>query len=196
MEQSPAEISQLLHAWSEGDDTALAALTPLVYQELRRLAQRYLRGENPGHSLQATALANEAWMRLADYSRMRWQDRSHFFAVAAQAMRRILVEHARKKNLKRGRDMRRIGLDEVALIDEERGPDLVALDDALNDLANIDERKARVVELRFFGGLGVEETAEVLHVSGATVMRDWAIAKAWLYHELSGTHQPEGTTDA
>jgi RNA polymerase sigma-70 factor, ECF subfamily len=180
------EVSMLLRAWSDGDQGALDRLTPIVYAELHRLARRYMRGEREGHSLQATALVNEAYLRLADYRRMRWQDRAHFFAVSAQVMRRILVEHARRRNLKRGGGVPHVALDEAAIAGVVRPTDLVALDDALNELARLDARKARVVELKFFGGLSVEETAEVLSVAPITVMRDWSTAKAWLYRELTG----------
>ena len=183
---SAHDVSTLLHAWSDGDQGALARLTPIVYAELRRLARRYMRGERPGHSLQTTALVNEAYMRLVDYKRMQWQNRAHFFAVSAQLMRRILVEHARRHNLKRGGDVPHVSLDEAAAVGSERAADLVALDDAMNALARLDPRKVQVVEMRFFGGLSVEETAEVLKVSPITVMRDWSTAKAWLYRELSG----------
>ncbi len=158
----------------------------MVYEELRRLARRHLRGERAGHSLQTTALVNEAYMRLVDYRRMQWQDRAHFFAVSAQLMRRILVEHARRHNLKRGGGIQHVSLDEVAAVGSDRAADLVALDDAMGALAQIDQRKAQVVELRFFGGLSVPETAEVLKVSSLTVMRDWSTAKAWLYREMTG----------
>ena len=178
-------VSVLLHAWSEGDQTALEKLAPIVYDELHTLARRYMRRERPGHSLQTTALVNEAYMRLVDYNRMQWQDRAHFFAVSAQVMRRILVEHARRHNLKRGGGMQHISLEEAAVIDGNEDCDLVALDDALNSLARIDPRKARVVEMRFFGGLSVEETADVLKISTITVKRDWRAAKAWLYRELA-----------
>ncbi|HVN07186.1 MAG TPA: sigma-70 family RNA polymerase sigma factor [Bryobacteraceae bacterium] len=180
------DVSQLLRAWSEGDGAALARLTPVVYQELHRLARRYMRREKPGHSLQTTALVNEAYMRLVDYKRMQWQDRAHFFAVSAQVMRRILVEHARRQNQRRGGDVPHVSLEEAAMVGGERSPDLVALDDAMNALARLDMRKVQVVEMRFFGGLSVEETAEVLKVSPVTVMRDWSTAKAWLYRELAG----------
>lgn len=180
------EVSLLLRAWSDGDRQALDKLTPIVYEELRRLARHYMRGEQPGHSLQTTALVNEAYLRLVDYKRMRWQNRAHFFAVSAQAMRRILVDHARRRNLKRGRGLQRVSLDDTAVIAAEREADLVKLDDALRALAEADPRKARVVELRFFGGLSVEEVAEVLKVSPVTVMRDWSTARAWLYREMSG----------
>jgi RNA polymerase sigma factor (TIGR02999 family) len=181
-----AEVSGLLRAWSEGNRDALDKLAPIVYDELRRLARRYMRGERPGHSLQTTTLVNEAYMRLADYKRMKWQDRAHFFAVSAQQMRRILVEHARRRNLKRGKGIQHVSLDETPIVGPERPADLVALDEAMKALACLDPRKVQVVELRFFGGLSVEETAEVLKVSPVTVMRDWSTAKAWLYRELSG----------
>jgi RNA polymerase sigma factor (TIGR02999 family) len=145
-----------------------------------------MRGERPGHSLQATALVNEAYMRLVDYERMQWQDRAHFFAVSAQVMRRILVEHARRHNLKRGGGLQHVSLDEAAVVGGDRPADLVALDDAMNALARLDARKAQVVEMRFFGGLSVGETAEVLKVSSVTVKRDWSTAKLWLYRELAG----------
>jgi RNA polymerase sigma factor (TIGR02999 family) len=181
------EISGLLRAWGDGDRGALDQLTPIVYDELRRLASHYMRGERPGHSLQATALVNEAYMRLVDYKGMQWQNRAHFFAVSAQLMRRILVDHARRHNMKRGGGVQHVSLDETAIVGGDRAADLVALDDALEALARLDSRKVQVVELRFFGGLSVEETAEVLKVSSVTVMRDWSTAKAWLYRELSGT---------
>ncbi len=181
------EVSGLLRAWGDGDRGALDRLTPIVYDELRRLASHYMRGERPGHSLQATALVNEAYMRLVDYKGMQWQNRAHFFAVSAQLMRRILVDHARRHNMKRGGGVQHVSLDETAIVGGDRAADLVALDDALDALARLDSRKVQVVELRFFGGLSVEETAEVLKVSSVTVMRDWSTAKAWLYRELSGT---------
>jgi RNA polymerase sigma-70 factor (ECF subfamily) len=180
------EISTLLHAWSDGDQSALERLTPAVYQELRRLAHRYMKGERPGHSLQTTALVNEAYMRLVDFTRMQWQDRAHFFAVSARVMRRILVDHARRQNVKRGAGLPHVSLEEVAVVGGDRTADLVALDDALNALARLDPRKVQIIEMRFFGGLSVEETAEVLKVSPATVRRDWSIAKLWLYRELGG----------
>jgi RNA polymerase sigma-70 factor, ECF subfamily len=181
------ELSGLLRAWSEGDQGALDKLTPVVYDELHRLASRYMRREREGHSLQTTALVNEAYMRLVDYKRMQWQNRAHFFAVSAQLMRRILVEHARRHNVKRGGGVPHVSLDEAAVVDH-KSADLVLLDDAMNTLARLDPRKVRVVEMRFFGGLSVEETAEVLKVSPVTVMRDWSIAKAWLYRELTGAN--------
>jgi len=169
------ELSGLLRAWSSGDRDALERLTPIVYDELHRLARSYMRRERPGHSLQATALVNEAYMRLVDYKGMQWQNRAHFFAVSAQLMRRILVDH-----------VPHVSLEDTAIVGEERDADLVSLDDAMNTLAQFDARKAQVVEMRFFGGLSVEETAEVLKVSSVTVMRDWSAAKAWLYRELAG----------
>jgi RNA polymerase sigma-70 factor (ECF subfamily) len=178
------EVSELLRAWSDGDRAALDSLTPIVYGELHRLAGRYMKGERPGHSLQTTALVNEAYMRLVDYKNMQWQNRAHFFAVSAQLMRRILVDHARRRNLKRGGGVQHVSLDQTAMVGSERAADLVALDDAMNLLAKLDPRKVRVVEMRFFGGLSVEETAEILKVSAVTVMRDWNTAKAWLYREL------------
>jgi RNA polymerase sigma factor (TIGR02999 family) len=184
------DISKLLRAWSDGDQSALARLTPIVYDELHRLARRYMKRERPGHSLQTTALVNEAYMRLVDYERMQWQNRAHFFAVSAQLMRRILVEHARRHNLKRGGGVQHVSLEEVAIVGGDQDLDLVVLDNAMNTLARIDQRKVQVVEMRFFGGLSVEETAEVLKVSAVTVKRDWRAARAWLYRELTG-----GTTD-
>src|ERR1035441_7112292 len=186
-EASVDEISTLLRAWSDGDQSALEGLTPIVYDELRRLAHRYMRHERPGHSLQTTALVNEAYMRLVDYKSMQWQNRAHFFAVSAQLMRRILVDHARRHNLKRGAGVQHVSLDQTAMVGGERAADLVALDDAMNLLGKLDPRKVQVVEMRFFGGLSVEETAEVLKVSAVTVMRDWSTAKAWLYRELMPT---------
>ena len=182
------DVSAILRAWSDGDQRALDRLTPIVYDELRRLARRYMRQERPGHSLQTSALVNEAYMRLVDYKRMQWQNRAHFFAVSAQLMRRILVDHARRRNLKRGGGLPHVSLEDAAVVGSETAADLVALDDAMNGLAQLDPRKVQVVEMRFFGGLSVEETAAVLKVSPVTVMRDWSSAKAWLYRELtSGT---------
>jgi len=188
------EISGLLRAWSGGDQSALDRLTPVVYEEIRHLAHRYMDRERPGHTLQTTALVNEAYIRLVDYKRMKWQDRAHFFAVAAQVMRRILVDRARSHNVKRGAGVQHVVLDDAAVLSADRtsdpGVDFVALDDALNALARLDSRKVQIIEMRFFGGLSVEETAEVLKVSPATVRRDWSIAKFWLYRELGG-----GTSD-
>ena len=191
LQDDAGDVSQLLRAWSSGDQLALGELTPVVYAELRRLARRYMRGERPDHSLQATALVNEAYIRLVDYKRMQWQNRAHFFAVSAQLMRRILVERARRHNLKRGRGIPHISLDEAAVMGVGRAADLVALDDAMNALARLDPRKVKVVEMRFFGGLSVEETAMVLKVSPVTVRRDWSTAKIWLYRELGG-HTDDG----
>jgi len=190
------DISKLLRAWSDGDQSALNGLTPIVYEELRRLAHRYMERERPGHTLQTTALVNEAYMRLVDYKRMQWQDRAHFFAVAGQVMRRILVDHARSHNPKRGAGVQHVSLEEIAVLGGERTADLVALDDAMNALARLDRRKVQIIEMRFFGGLSVEEAAEVLKVSPATVRRDWSIAKFWLYRELGGgTGDGRGTVE-
>ena len=185
------EVSGLLRAWGDGDRAALDRLTPIVYEELRRLASHYMRGERPGHSLQTTALVNEAYMRLVDYKGMQWQNRAHFFAVSSQLMRRILVDHARRHNLKRGGGVPHVSFEETAEVGGDRAADLVALDDAMEAMARLDPRKVQVVEMRFFGGLSVEETAEVLKVSPVTVMRDWSTAKAWLYRELS-SGAPDG----
>ena len=179
------DVSVLLRAWSGGDPAALDQLAPIVYDALHRLARRYLRGERRDHSLQTTALVHEAYLRLVDHTRMEWQDRAHFFAVSAQVMRRILVDHARRRNVKRGHGLRRVSLEEATMVGGQRPADLAALDDALTLLAERDPRKAQVVEMRFFGGLSVEESAEVLGVSPVTVMRDWRTAKAWLYRELT-----------
>ena len=179
-------VTGLLLAWSQGEQTALDKLVPLVYAELRRIAHRYMNRERRGHTLQTTELVNEAYLRLIDANRVRWQDRAHFFAISAQLMRRILVDFARSRGyLKRGGGAHRATFDEALLVSPEPGPDLVALDDALVALAVKDARKCRVVELRFFGGLNVEETAEVLKVSIETVHRDWRLAKAWLAREMS-----------
>ena len=178
-------MGELLRAWTDGDASALERLTPIVYEELHRLARSYMRGERPGHSLQTTALVNEAYMRLVGYERMRWQNRAHFFAVSAQLMRRILVDIARARHkLKRGADATHVSLDEALAVSHQPSPALIALDDALKTLAAMDPRKSRVVELRFFGGLSVEETAEMLDVAPITVMRDWKMAKTWLLSEL------------
>src|SRR5687767_11588998 len=184
-ESVSGDVSSLLRAWSDGDQRALALLTPIVYEELRRLAHYYMKGERAGHSLQTTALVNEAYMRLVDYKRMQWQNRAHFMAAAAQAMRRILVDHARRRNAKRGANAEHVPLDGEAVLCPDRSDDFGALDDALTALAVRAPRKAKVVELRFFGGLSVEETAEVLRVAPITVMREWKSAKAWLYRELA-----------
>ena len=188
--EAPAgEISGLLRAWGAGDQNALDRLIPIVYDVLHRLARRYMKGERASHTLQTTELVNEAYLRLFEYRRMQWQDRVHFFAVSAQVMRRILVDHARRRNPRRGHGITHVTFDEAAQVGGKRPGDLVALDDAMTALARLDPRKARVVELRYFGGLSVDETAEVLKISQVTVMRDWSTAKAWLYRELAGeTH--------
>jgi RNA polymerase sigma factor (TIGR02999 family) len=189
--RSAAEITRLLVAWGEGDRAALEALAPLVDAELRRLAHRYVRRERPGHTLQTSALVNEAYIRLIDWRNVRWQNRAHFFGVSAQLMRRILVDFARdRRRLKRGGAALQVSLGEAEPVAVERAEDLVALDEALGALAEVDPRKARVVELRFFGGLSVDETAEVLEVSAETVMRDWRLAKVWLLRELGGERAP------
>ena len=183
---SAHEVTQLLVDWSNGNQAALDKLMPLVDRELHRLAHHYMRRENAGHTLQTTALVNEAYLRLVDQKHVQWKNRAHFFALSAQLMRRILVDHARKRRYqKRGGGAEKITLDEAVLVSRERGADLVALDAALGRLAELDERKSKIVELRFFGGLSVEETAEALHISAVTVMRDWSTAKAWLYNSLS-----------
>lgn len=185
---APHEVTQLLLAWNQGDPAALEKLTPLIYEELRRLARHYMSGERPGHLLQTTALVNEAYLRLVDSSQVRWQNRAHFLAVSAQLMRRILVDFARSRHrLKRGGEALQVSLAEAMIVPQAQGQDLVALDEALSALAAVDERKCRVVELRFFGGLSVEETAEALQVSPDTVMRDWKLAKVWLLREMSNT---------
>jgi len=176
----------LLEAWGRGDRAAFDELLPLVHDELRRIARRSMRGERGEHMLQPSALVNEAYIRLLDVERIQWQNRVHFFAMAARVMRRILVESARARNFqKRGGGAEMVSLDEAFVVTTEPGHDLVALDDALNTLAEIDPRKVQVVEMRFFGGLSAEETAEALHVSIGTVMRDWRLAKVWLLRELS-----------
>lgn len=180
------EVTALLASWTEGDEDALNRLLPLVEQELRRLARQQMRSERPGHLLQPTALVNEAYLRLVDIQRMRWQNRAHFFAVAARLMRRILVDAARSRQYqKRGGGAQHVSFDEALLVSAEAPEPLVALDDALQALAAVAERKGQVVELRYFGGLSVEETAEVLKISVETVMRDWKFAKTWLLRELS-----------
>lgn len=182
---SPKEVTRLLLDWGSGDQAALERLMPLVDRELHRLAHRYIRRERPDHTLQTTALVNEAYLRLVDQRNVHWKNRAHFYALSAQLMRRILVDHARKrKYAKRGGETHKISLDEAMTVSNERTKDLVALDDALTKLAAIDPRKSKVVELRFFGGLSVEETAEVLSVSIITVNREWKLAKAWLYNLL------------
>jgi RNA polymerase sigma factor (TIGR02999 family) len=179
-------VTELLTDWSNGNRAALDELMPLVYDDLRRLARRYMRREGTGHTLQTTGLVNEAYQRLVDQKHVRWQDRAHFFGIAAQLMRRILVDHARtRKRVKRGGGAIKVSLNEADAIAQETPTDLLALDEALTQLAELDGRKSQVVELRFFGGLSINETAEVLQVSPGTVMRDWTLAKAWLYRALS-----------
>jgi RNA polymerase sigma factor (TIGR02999 family) len=182
---SPQDVTQLLLAWSQGEQTALEKLTPLVYKELHRLARRYMGRERPDHTLQTTALVNEAYLRLVDCSRVRWQNRAHFLAISAQLMRRVLVDMARSRHYqKREGEAQKVSLDEALEVSRERSADLVALDEALNRLAAIDPRKSQVVELRFFGGLSAEESAEVLKVSADTVLRDWKLSKVWLLREM------------
>jgi RNA polymerase sigma-70 factor, ECF subfamily len=181
----PHRVTQLLQQWSHGDDSALAELTPLVYQELRRLAHHYMKGERPDHTLQTTALVNEAYLRLADQTNPNWQSRAHFFAVAARAMRQIVVDYARSNRAqKRGGGAARIELDESAILSPEQSKEIVDLHEALERLGTLDSRKAQVVELKFFGGLNYDEIAEVLKIARMTVRRDWEFAKLWLYTEL------------
>jgi RNA polymerase sigma factor (TIGR02999 family) len=183
---SEKEVTRLLVAWSNGDQAALEQLTPLVYSELHRLAHRYLGRERKGHTLQTTALVHEAYLRLIDQKEVRWQNRAHFFAIAAQMMRRILVDYARSRSVaKRGGGAQQVSLDEAMEVSDERAADVIALDEALKSLSDLDQRKGRIIELRFFGGLSIEETAEVLGVSPGTVMRDWTFAKAWLQREIN-----------
>jgi RNA polymerase sigma factor (TIGR02999 family) len=183
---APHQITQLLEAWSDGDKSAYDKLIPLVYDELHRLAHRYMSGERAGHTLQTTALVGEAYLRLVGQRGVRWQNRRHFLAIAAQLMRRILVDHARTNaRAKRGGGAQMFELDETAITSPARSADLVALDEALTKLAEIDSRKAQVIELRFFGGLNVEETAQTLGVSPNTVIRDWSMARAWLHQAVA-----------
>ncbi len=187
MTPSSESITKLLIEWREGDQTALERLIPLVHQELHRLAHHYLKHERPGHTLQTTALVNEAYLKLVDHKGMRWQNRSHFFAVAAQAMRRILVDHARTRDAaKRGGGIAIAPLDEAAtIVADKQAAHLLALNEALDQLAAMDDRKAKIVVLRYFGGMSVDETAEVVGVSPATVMREWSSAKTWLFKAMS-----------
>jgi RNA polymerase sigma-70 factor, ECF subfamily len=186
---SQRRVTELLMRWSHGDDAALAELTPLVYEELRRLAHHHMGGQRPNHTLQTTALINEVYLRLADQTNPRWQNRAHFFAVAARAMRQILVSYARsQRSQKRGGGALKIELDEAALISSEESKEIVDLHEALEQLSALDSRKAQIVELKYFGGLNYDEIAEVLKISRITVRRDWEFAKVWLYTELrSGT---------
>jgi len=186
MAQNSHEVTQLLIQWSNGDKAALDKLMPLIYEELRQLARHYMNRERAGHTLQTTALVNEAYLRLINRKQVHWQNRAHFFAIAAHLMRSILVDHARSHAYaKRGGGARKIALDEVLAVSQQRAADVVALDDALKRLAEIDRQQSRIVELKFFGGLTIEETAEVLGLSPATIKREWSTAKAWLYHELN-----------
>ena len=189
---SSKEVTQLLLAWGQGDRSALEELIPLVYDELHKMARRYMNREQAAHTLQTTALVNEAYLRMVDLRKVQWQNRAHFFAVSAQLMRRILVDFARSRNYqKRGGGRRKVSLDEALEVSPEQDADLVLLDEALNALAVLDDRKRRVVELRFFGGLTIEETAHVLEVSPDTVMRDWKMAKVWLLREMTGDARDE-----
>ena len=182
----PSQVTQLLINWSNGDKTALDQLIPMVHVELRRMARRYMARQDPGHTLQTSALINETYLRLVDQQSVQWQDRAHFFAVSAQIMRNILIDHARKYSCaKRGAGARKVRLDEAATMPEQRAAELVALDDALVELAAVDPRKSQIVELRFFGGLNIEETAEVMSISSATVQREWRAARAWLQRVMS-----------
>jgi RNA polymerase sigma factor (TIGR02999 family) len=192
---SAHEVTDLLRAWSDGDHTALEKLMPLVYDELHRLAHHYMSGENPGHLLQTTALVNEAYLRLIDASQVSWQNRAHFFAISARLMRRILVEFARsRQRQKRGAGIATMSLDEGLMVSAESGVDLVSLDDALKALAAINPRQSEVVELRFFGGLSVEQTAEALKVSPETVTRDWKLTKTWLLRAMDREKLDEAGT--
>jgi RNA polymerase sigma-70 factor (ECF subfamily) len=189
-------VTGLLLQWGEGDASALEQLLPLVYDELHRIARKHMGHENPGHSLQATALVNEAYLRLIDAQNVAWRDRAHFLAVSARIMRHILVDHARARRYqKRGGDAVRVVLDEALVVANQPAHDFVALDDALEALAKFDDRKSRVIELRFFGGLTVEETASVLNVSVDTVMRDWRLAKAWLQREMRSAAGPSSVVE-
>ena len=186
--KSPEGITQLLVDWGKGDRVALEKLMPLVYSELRRLASNYLRRERVGHTLQPTALVNEAYLKLIDQRNAKWQNRAHFFGISAQLMRRILVDHARRlRYAKRGGTARRVSLDEAMIVGEERSEEVLMLDDALSNLSRIDSRRCQVVELRYFAGLSNREIAAVLNISENTVMRDWNLARAWLYQQLGGT---------
>jgi RNA polymerase sigma factor (TIGR02999 family) len=187
-EPSSQEVTHLLLAWGNGDQAALDKLMPLVYDDLRRLAKRYMRGQRAGHTLQTTALVNEAYLRLIDSNRVNWHDRTHFFAISAGLIRRVLIDFARAKNsLKRGGDHIKITLNEQIEVPFEKETDLVALDEALQNLAKLSLRQSQIVELRYFGGLNEEEIAETLKISARTVRRDWNVARAWLFRELSGT---------
>ncbi|PYS99490.1 MAG: RNA polymerase subunit sigma-70 [Acidobacteria bacterium] len=186
MDQRQPEITRILRAWSGGDREAVDSLMPLVYDELHKVAAQYLRKQRPDHTLQPTALVNEAYLKLIDISSVSWQDRAHFFAVASQTMRHVLVDHARsRKRDKRGGGAQKVSLDEAISFSQGNEVDLLSLDESMRELAAMDEQQSRIVELRFFGGLTVEETAVVLHISPATVKREWRIAKAWLHNRMS-----------
>jgi RNA polymerase sigma factor (TIGR02999 family) len=197
MTPTPADVTGLLAEWSNGDREAYDKLVPLVYEELHRLAHRYMSRESAGRTMQTTELVNEAYLRLVGQRRVRWQNRAHFFAISAEVMRRILVDHARRRRYqKRGGGAHKISLHETAAVSPQPARDLVALDEALKELSEFDPRKARVVELRFFGGLSVEETAEVLGVSPNTVVRDWSTARAWLYKAVAGERAAAGELES
>jgi RNA polymerase sigma factor (TIGR02999 family) len=193
MSALPEEITQLLLKWSKGDDAALDHLIPLVYPELRKLARRYMGRQDPAHTLQTSALINEAYLRLVDQQAVEWRDRAHFFAAAAQMMRHILIDHARShRYAKRGAGAQHIPLDDVTVVSQERAAELIALNDALTRLAKIDQRKGQIVELRFFGGLTVDETAEVMKLAPITIKREWRSAKAWLHSEIGSSAVESG----
>jgi RNA polymerase sigma factor (TIGR02999 family) len=185
MSVSASQMTQLLFDWQQGDQSALKKLTPLIYEELRRIAHGYVQHERNGHTLQTTALVNEAYLRLAGQDKPEWQNRSHFFAVTAQVMRHILIDHARRRRyLKHGGEFQQVSMEEASLMSENRAAELIALDEALDELKDFDPRKSKVVELRYFGGLSLEETADALEVSVMTVRRDWRAAKAWLFRRM------------
>ena len=195
MPVSPQQVTQLLVEWRNGDSHALEKLMPLVYDELKRLASRYMKRERAGHTLQTTAVVNEAYLRIVGQQHVDWQSRTHFFAVAASVMRHLLVDHARANGrVRRGANRQQVTLDEAAEVSAQKGEELLALDEALTKLNEIDERKVKIVELRYFSGLSAEETAEVLGVSEITIKREWLKAKAWLYHELTMGTSDEGRT--
>lgn len=185
MSDQNQDVTELLQKWSGGDNAALEELTPVIYAELHRIAKSYMSRERSEHTLQTSALVNEAYVRLIDWKSAKWENRAHFFGVSAQLMRRILVDFARKRPRVNDERVRQVSIEEALVVSGEKDADLVALDEALNELARFDERKAKIVELKFFGGLSVEETAEVLKISAVTVMREWSKAKAWLYRELN-----------
>jgi RNA polymerase sigma factor (TIGR02999 family) len=196
MSVSTSQMTRLLVDWQQGDESALKKLTPLIYDELRRIAHRYVQHERNGHTLQTTALVNEAYVRLAGQEKPEWQNRSHFFAVTAQVMRHILIDHARRRRyLKHGGEFQQVSMEEASLMSENRAAELIALDEALDELKNFDSRKSKVVELRYFGGLSLEETADALDVSVMTVRRDWRAAKAWLFRRMCEDNDFGGRED-